>query len=173
MHKKNVSNYCFSCRTGIWHDQINTPVMNIVQDLILQRECLPVMATRRGKQRRLARTISSMGSRPGQGVRRPQYRNSSTPRIQAVLVLGMDTWKMTRSREKRKKNNEWKIRACIKKFTRGKLHENISVSSGCSPKKPAMRAELRVFGGKGQRTHCSGHIFLFISGESTVWGLVM
>lgn len=73
---------------------------------MLQRQSLPVRATRRGKQRRLARTISSMGSRPGHGVSRPQYRNSNTPRMQAVLVLGMDTWKMTRSRQNFKKKHE-------------------------------------------------------------------
>lgn len=71
--------------------------------LILQRELVPVRATRRGKQRRLARTISSMGSKPGQGVSRPQYRNSNTPCMQAVLVFGMGTWKTIRSRGNQKK----------------------------------------------------------------------
>lgn len=56
-----------------------------------QRKYLPVRATSRGKHRRLARTISSMGSNPVHGVKRPQYKNSSTPRIHAVLVLGIDT----------------------------------------------------------------------------------
>lgn len=66
-------------------------------------------ATRRGKQRRLARTISSMGSKPGQGVSRPQYRNSNTPCMQAVLVFGMGTWKTIRSRGNKKKDVCWLV----------------------------------------------------------------
>lgn len=76
--------------------------------LVLQKQSLPVRATRRGKHKRLARTINSMGSRPGQGVSRPQYRNSSTPCIQAVLVFGRDTWKMTTSRRKQK-FEKWRL----------------------------------------------------------------
>lgn len=65
-------------------------------------ESVPVRATRRGKQRRLARMISSMASSPGQGVSTLQYRNSNTPRIHAVLVLGMGTWEREDQKEIRK-----------------------------------------------------------------------
>lgn len=70
---------------------------------------VPVRATRRGRHRRLARTMSSMGSRPGQAVSRPEYRNSNTPRMQAVLVLGMGTLETTEIKwiAKRKDESPW------------------------------------------------------------------
>ena len=67
--------------------------ISITWDLISTlKESVPVRATRRGRHRRLARTISSRGSRSGLGVSSPQYRYSSTARIHATSVLGIATW---------------------------------------------------------------------------------
>ncbi len=65
---------------------------------------LPVRATRRGRQRRLASIIRSIGSSSGHGVNTPQYRNSRTALMQAQLVLGIETWK-----EKRRKKKMWRL----------------------------------------------------------------
>lgn len=52
---------------------------------------IPVSATRWGRQRRLARTISSIASRSGREQNRPVYRYSSTALIQLRVVLGNST----------------------------------------------------------------------------------
>lgn len=52
---------------------------------------IPVSATRWGRQRRLASTISSIASRSGREQNRPVYRYSSTALIQLRVVLGNST----------------------------------------------------------------------------------
>lgn len=71
--------------------------------------------------------MSSIGSKSGQAVTSPQYRNSNTARIQALLVSGMDTWREgEREKERRRemeRERERKKREMGELYMEGKIEK--------------------------------------------------